>query len=92
MSRPLASLRRWVRPANLYHYIHKLESWNKLGELVIFGKLGELENFTKLVIFTNALPSWNNEKTQPCRLGLIQEHPYESIHKPARKLSLTFYK
>jgi len=46
-------------------------SWNKLGELVIFGKLDELENFTKLVIFTNGPPSWNNEKTQPYRLGLF---------------------
>ena len=45
MARPLASLRRWVRPANLYHYTHKLVSWNKLGELVIFGKLGKLEDF-----------------------------------------------
>jgi hypothetical protein len=32
--------RRRVRPANLYHYIHKLESWNKLGELEDFPKLG----------------------------------------------------
>lgn len=46
-----------MRPANLYHYTHKLVSRNKLGELVIFGKLGELgelEDFAELEDFYQA--------------------------------------
>lgn len=76
MARPLASLRRWVRPANLYHYTHKLVSWNKLGELVIFGRLGKLEDFYQAGNFL-LIPFQAGTTKRPSLVGWILSR---SIH------------